>query len=194
MTMTQLESIMHHAESVSHELSNRSDIDVEIIAGIVKCRRGYEMEESWPAFKNNVEKNIERIVENWNSRWMLSIVDTYADYGTQLEQATSTLISAFFNNMRMMDSYLMLLDKKEFNDELWHNIKQEPLWDGFLTFNLRYGDTMINLYKRMQRTIDRTPLLKSIFEELLQRAVEHTNTFSFLVNKHERGLIYDIDN
>src|SRR6056300_468971 len=162
----------------------------DILRAIVSCRvHNHDEIEQFNILHKAVIENLDDIIEKWNSRWMLSIIDTYADMGKSIERSNATLISHVFNSVRMFDSYLELCHNPSMDEEYFQTIKQIPLWDGFLTFNLRYGNTMENCFARIDGCLNNTPHLKRMYEELLTRMMQADNIFATLCKNHQNDLI-----
>ena len=162
----------------------------DILRAIVSCRvNHHDKLEQFGILRNAVKNNIDDIVEKWNSRWILSIIDTYADLGTDIEKSNATLISHIFNSIRMMESYLELCHHPKMDEQYFQDIKQLPLWDGFLTFNLRYGNTMENCFSRVEQAVKATPILETLYTELLKRTLTNSNIFATLCDMHQNNLI-----
>lgn len=163
----------------------------KLIGLIVHCRVETDREQEFKDLKQLVEENFDQILKEVNSRWLLSIVDTYADCGTNQEISNATLISYIVGSTRVMQSYVQLCDEpEEFDPDYLKDLRQSPLWDGFLTFNFLYDDTMRNAFRRIHASLRSTPLLHAIFLELLQRMLDNDSILAKLCNIHGANYIH----
>ena len=62
---------------------------------IIRLRRGRG--EDWPFFRQAIEQHRDCILEHLNSRWLISIVDTWADYGNPIERRNAMCLSPICN-------------------------------------------------------------------------------------------------
>lgn len=102
-----------------------------------------------------------------NSRWLISIADTYIDHGNEIEKLTALLISGIMTWEKMAHS----------------NGKFEQLWDGLQTVHRRKGDAHINLAKRIKKTIGKK-FLYQLFLALIERG---TTDSRFTLSKMKNG-------
>ena len=80
---------------------------VNLLPMIKACRRNadrYKLLGSWLTLSEFVEENIDDICEQLDSRWLISICDTYADYGDAIHKCNATLISLLCNYERIVQT------------------------------------------------------------------------------------------
>jgi len=109
------------------------------------------------------------VINLCNTRWLLSICDTYADYGTDVEQSTACMIVGIYNMIRI--EYTIQLCR---NNGLQRPIallcKSHDCYDGMHCIqNVKWEDTLRNYSKRLRKVLERTPTLKYIFKKLDDR-------------------------
>jgi len=77
---------------------------------IKQLRNRRDVEVHWPAFQVLVAENTASVLA-LSSRWLISVCDTFADYGTPVERRNALLLSMFVNMIRVADTYRYLLDQ-----------------------------------------------------------------------------------
>jgi len=130
------------------------------------------------------------LLQHLDSRWLVSALDTFADYGAARERLAATAIVAFVNMVKLAETEHRLCGSPDYSpDCVRQNIEQYPeMWDGRRVFHLRDDDTFGNTVTRMRRVLEPEPLLRDIFEVLLQRMFDHDTPLSRLAREHDRGL------
>ncbi|AXK79673.1 hypothetical protein DW352_03550 [Pseudolabrys taiwanensis] len=141
---------------------------------IANLRNRREAEENWKSFEVIVQANLSWIVDDFSSRWLVSICDTYADYGSQTSRRNALLISLFINMMRLSDS---LYEDKDIRLERIQQIKTgwPPFYSEMHALHIDQQDTLLNLMKRLTRALQDDDVLHPIFLALLRRAKANDN-------------------
>ena len=122
-------------------------------------------------FKRYVEKNIDEICEQLNTRWLVSICDTYAGnclcLGKEGSEAMSIVV--FVNMIKLWDTDLKTRGEQQ--DDLVDKYcgHQEVLWDGIITYDLRDGDMIVNMVGRLRKSMEEGSVCSKIFETILGR-------------------------
>jgi hypothetical protein len=147
---------------------------------IVRLRRGIGVATSWATFSSLWEEEPKYLCETLNSRWLISALDTYADYGSSLQQAHALIQIAFFNVMRLAETERATSDEFLSFTELPELDRQKicELWDGVNRYNVRRGDMVWNMLARIRRALNSDPILLAIFETLLARALRDNTLIS----------------
>lgn len=157
---------------------------------IINLRRGINPEENWTSFKSLVEKNIKQICESVDTRWLISICDTYVDYGNDIECRNALSIVTIIN-MEKLAQTNSLLFKKEINTDNESVLKQGELidlWDGVTSFNIISGDLTNNMFLRFEKKLKPTPALHSIFVALMARLKKNKNSILVNLNKYHGNI------
>jgi hypothetical protein len=137
-------------------------IQEEVHRRVKHLRRNHDVD-AWEKFRTWIERDPELICKNINTRWMVSILDTYADYGTDIERACAMIAVSFTNSVKLSST-------------LWRHAKPkitkqpQDLWNGMRTFSSgENGDMVRNLFRRNAAIMDCAPTIKYIFGMILQR-------------------------
>jgi hypothetical protein len=162
---------------------------------IVQLRRGKNTQSNWNKFKNLVESNIDEICQTFSTRWLVSICDTYVDYGNEIERRNALFISLITNMEKLFLTRVMMYDLvlNPNKVEALKKKKTYPLWDGMTSFNIIRGDMTINLFRRIRSILKVTPTLGKIFEMTLNR-ITINDTFLSDLNKYHHRLLREPTN
>jgi hypothetical protein len=160
----------------------------EIKRLIILLRRKKEIAVNWSVFQKLINENLKEICSTTNTRWLVSIADTYADYGNSIEKRNAMFISILINMEKLFSTRLLIYDLS-LNMEKVEKIKKEkvfPLWDGVTSFNIVKGDMTNNLFLRLRSLMKPTPILARIFETVLQRMAENNSTLADINKFHHK--------
>jgi hypothetical protein len=138
---------------------------------IVRLRRGIDPSTNWERLQGIWETEPDFLCTNLNSRWLISALDTFADYGDPVMQARALIQVAFFNTLRIAQTERILLAEQPPSGNLPVQNEMHELWDGIETYNFRRGDVVWNMVARIRRALEPDPILSKIFETLLERAL-----------------------
>lgn len=157
----------------------------------VYLRRGIHTEPTFRCLRQLVEGNLDLVLTQLNSRWLISICDSYADFGDSVEARNALLISTFLNWERLAATYIHWSepDRTTLSVNRPVALVNEPLWDGLLTINLRCGDTTNNMLIRYAKLLESTPYLLRIWRTLLQRIRNNDSVMEALNIPH--GHLFD---
>jgi len=155
----------------------RSSLDSQALLAAIQIhikqlRNRRDVEVHWPAFQVLVAENTASVLA-LSSRWLISVCDTFADYGTPVERRNALLLSMFVNMIRVADTYRYLLDpavNRARQTEL--STGQVSLYDGLVTLHLDRQDTCLNLSKRLVRVLEETPFFLSAYHILVKRMMQ----------------------
>jgi len=159
----------------------------ELISLIKNLRQGRNTEKNRIEFKRIIQKNIKKICKNLNTRWLISICDTYVDYGNPIEARNALIITVFTNMEKLGQTYFHMFDLK-INNEKIKKLRDEPpfeLWDGMTSFHLKKGDLTSNMFRRIDWCLKETPELHLIFKTVLTR-IKKNDTILGNINKYHR--------
>lgn len=160
----------------------------EILTAIISLRRRKDIENQQKIFFNYLNNHNKALAKELNSRWIISIMDTVADYGNPTQRANACLISLFFNGIKVVDSYLYAVGDPIPDRSKVSQTSGRPLWDGVMMYQLHKGDMLTNLFSRIRESIKNTPELEVLFIELVRRSNQEQNFLSKLNNLHARSV------
>ena len=138
----------------------------------VKIRRGVEPAKSLETFFLLWRREARFLSRHLNSRWLISALDTFADYGDATQRPLALTQVAFFNVVKLAETEHLLLGSGPARDALKRVAHSDPmpLWDGMESYNVKKGDMLRNMLERMRREAASDPALAQILEALIERA------------------------
>ena len=169
------------------EFSGAPEVLKTVLECIVKSRRNIEPDATGKLFKETVENNLDTVL-TMNSRWLVSVCDTYADCGDELESSNATMVSLMFNQIKLCGTVLDLVMDSRINGNKLNNYNTKPLWDGMWGFNVLKGDMVENLIQRMDKNLSATPTIHKIWLRLMDNVADSNNIVAVLKKIHSRGL------
>ncbi len=145
----------------NHNINAEQDIFKKLKVCIIRLRRGVRVKETWPIFDKMVKDHLEFFIDQLNSRWLVSILDTYIDHGTPTEQRSAATIVAIMN----MERFSATSKPKHFG---------KNMWDGLETVSKRRdADGHINFMERLGRLLAQDEFLVPIMSYLLNTAASN---------------------
>lgn len=155
----------------------------ELKKQIQAARRGNS---SYREFDEFICKHFAEICECANTRWLVSICDTYTDLSLDKHEATSALIvSTWANAVKLWATMDSIKGGGEVNPKRLKKARgsRPPLWDGMTQFNPSNGGDMTwNLFRRIRKKIH--PKFLPILEQICARMVENKTVVSELNDLH----------
>jgi len=140
-------------------------------------RNSFNLDTTYPKFKNYIIDNIDEICEVLNTRWLVSICDTFVDHGDEMESQIAFNISFLVNYERLVQTNY---NKNDVRDML----PIRELWDGCNSYHPTKGDTLFNIIDRLGR-LNYNPKYKYLFKihkTILDRMMENDTTIGRFYN------------
>ena len=151
---------------------------------IIKLRNSNNVAANFNLFVNYVDEHIDLILK-YNSRWLTSVVDTYADHGDEIERRNALLISTHVGLFRFSETCIASLEEMAvgYTELVMLKNKQISLTESrFMSLNIDKQDTLLNLQKRTLRALEPTPVLLRIYLELMSRMLSEGSLFCIFRN------------
>ncbi|MEM9175674.1 MAG: hypothetical protein AAGC67_10600 [Myxococcota bacterium] len=144
------------------------------------------MEPTFRCLRGLVEGHLDLALDQLDSRWLVSICDSYADFGDPIESRNALLISTWLNWERLAATYARAATPERTAQALEARppAPVAPLWDGLFTVHLAHGDTSNHLLARLARSLEATPVLERIWRTLLERIRSHDSVGAALAALH----------
>lgn len=169
------------------EFSGAPEILKTVLECIIKSRRGIDTEATTKLFRDTVENNLDTVL-TMNTRWLISVCDTYADCGNETERSNATMVSLMFNQIKLFDTYLSLVNDHRIDSNKIPNYRTRPQWGGMWGFNINQGDMVENLMNRVNTNLSSTPVIHKIWLRIMDAVADSNNSFAVLKKIHSRGL------
>ncbi|PLX82831.1 MAG: hypothetical protein C0617_13245 [Desulfuromonas sp.] len=145
---------------------------------ISALRNSVAVDQNWPAFRKLIENNLEDIVSTFSIRWLVSVCDTYADYGSGEQKRNALLISMFVNMLRMADTAFFVSSGIDEENLEKTNDRLVMQYDGVATFAINRQDVFLNLSKRTMRATKNDPVFGKIWKEIISRIHNYDNAIT----------------
>lgn len=161
---------------------------------IVKLRRGVDTEAAWAQFRRCLHDNGEELLASLNTRELISVCDTFADFGDSVESRNAMLVSVMVTMEKVSQSYLLWrlgYSRRTFDICRCASPRRVPLWDGMDSFDLQIGDVTNNMFCRLEKLLTETPCIHRIFREVLARMRTHETVLGSLNRFH--GHVFETD-
>ncbi len=163
-----------------------NSIKRKVKALIIQLRQKKDTDSSWKELRSLIECNLDRICRDLNTRQLVSVCDTYADYGDSVESRNALLVSTLANMEKTAQSFLLwrLNYSDAFDVPATHQPRKVPLWDGMDSFHLEIGDVTNNLFARINRLMRATPVIEQIYRTVMGRMKENPTILGTLNERH----------
>ncbi len=165
--------------------------NIDLMPVIRVCRRSSRQEAlgAWLTLSEFVEENIDDVCAQLNSRWLVSICDTYADFGDIPHRNNALLISLLCNYERIVQTtkFASKPIRKKINDE------NNWLWDDNQLIAINGTvDVHINLFRRIRKNFENTPVLLKILRTIIKRMLKNKTTLKRFGRISGRNIYKDI--
>lgn len=139
---------------------------------IPALRRGIDTPTAWAAFRRCLADHQAEILPALNTRQLVSVCDTIADFGDPIERRNALLVSVLLTMEKVGQSLLLWrlgYDPAAFDTSACGPPRKVPLWDGMDSFHLEIGDVTNALFARIEAVMAETPTVAAILREVLGR-------------------------
>lgn len=145
---------------------------------IKTLRRRKDVDADWATFDRFVTSNIAEIVAAQNTRWLVSICDTYADHGPPAAARNAMIVSSFVNMVRFAETVKFVRPVVDPDRVLTARGRRVELYDGVSTFAIDEQDVFLNLTRRVNALLADDPVILPIWREVLTRLAQGDNVVS----------------
>lgn len=133
----------------------------------------YESKESdFSCFRTLTERYLSVWTSFLDSRYLWSVLDTFADYGAPIERLAALAASNYMYAERFYQTQHCLYNVVEKNNEGKVLSYQLQYWGGMKTNQLSRDDAMDVFLTRNLELLNEAPVIKKIFFELLDRSTK----------------------
>lgn len=141
---------------------------------IVFIRREYNVKDSFRRFQDLWDKEGDFLLENLNSRWLVSAADTFVDYSKdEVTRSLGLAVSLFVNTIKLYETERLLIDggSLTYAEEIILKLhdKKIILYDGLEGFEIGTEDTIRNMVWRLN-AVQGGSITGCILKELFIRA------------------------
>jgi hypothetical protein len=141
---------------------------------LIRLRRRSDVKD-WALFKFYFEQSWTEYINVMDSRWILSILETYADYADEPYRNNAMLATMPVTWERfaqtLVKSAWIVRDMPQ-----THSRGQTPIYDGLMTQQLQWADTPTNFFERTMKVLDSTPMIQTMYVELIKRMLDYNGS------------------
>jgi hypothetical protein len=135
---------------------------------IIKLRKHLGNDDDWINFKKDIENHLNYICHHLSIRWLVSIAETYIEYGTDLEKSNAMLLS-----------FLVNWEKIWHTINYHHNQSASPYIGMYMPVTANFGDkeftqtlnvicdTRNIFFNHLRQCFEKTPIIHSLFNKTL---------------------------
>ena len=185
--------LLSHLDNLKREFIGQSELCYRHAQVIVLIRREVDLDANLDHFFRLWLEEADYLVENLNTRWLVSAADTFADFSEDpVEQAYALAIAGLVNAVKLAETerWLRAIDEPlPSADDLDMGTQRVPLWDGTSAFAVGTDDTLRNFHWRIQRVCQKSspqPACLSIYHSVFKRLSEHDSVFKRFRDAHTR--------
>jgi hypothetical protein len=177
-------NLQSHLDALSREFSGAPQLCFELAALIVHVRRKIDFEQSLEKFFFLLDTELDFFCRELNSRWLVAVADTLADYGDESERIAAMIPVLLINMTKLAETErLFLADASpdaQKQTAVQGNRPPLPLWDGISSYWFDCGDMPRNLFRRCRLALGTAPITLKIFDTLIERLQNNPNLLSRL--------------
>ncbi len=176
--------LQSHLDALSREFSGAPRLCFELATLIVHIRRKIDLELSLVKFFFLLDTELDFFCCELDSRWLVAIADTLADYGNEFELTAAMIPVLLINLTKLAET------ERQFITDASPDLQKQraimgnqlplPLWDGISSYWLNCGDMPRNLFRRCRTALSAAPISLKIFNTLLERLQSNPNLLSRL--------------
>lgn len=163
-----------HFEMLAREFSGLSSLLLQHAVLVLLIRRLVEPQVNFSRFLKLWETDRDFLLNNLDSRWLVSACDTIADHHYDAHQrALAGAATLFINTIRFYESERLLTNVENVGPDMSKaaDLKNRVgLYDGLTMFAIGQGDAVQNMCCRMERLYDDDTLASALLRELLARS------------------------
>jgi hypothetical protein len=185
------DDLEEHFKELKSEFHGQSELCFTHAKIIVLIRREYKTSKYFKIFVSLWNEHYKFLLENLNSRWLISAADTYSDHSSnESEKEIALIANIFTNTIKLYESERFLLNLSECRDDQQKQKQLDdgirfPLHDGLSVFKFGTDDTLRNMKWRIDK-IKKKNIPAKIFYELFNRAQNFDTVFLRAKKRHNR--------
>lgn len=184
-------NLAEHSQQLRAEFAGQSELLYYHAQLIVLIRREFEVAANYARFEALWQHEGAYLLNELNTRWLVSAADTFADYASD-PTARSLALSAslLINTIKIQETerYLHATEQTPINAQRLQTLQQGrvALFDGTSAFAVGTDDTLRNLRWRIDAISQLHPV-GALVAELFQRLQQHDSVYQRLRLQHSRA-------
>ena len=186
--------LVTHLKNLKKEFIGQSELCYHHAQLAVLIRREIELSVNLTHFFRLWSEEAEYLIENLNTRWLVSAADTFADFSDDpLEQSYALATAGMVNAVKLTETERWLRGIDEplpIADDLDMDKQRVDLWDGNPAFAVGTDDSLRNFHWRLLRVSEKLakkPICLDIYHCVFKRLSEHDSVFKRFRDVHTRA-------
>ena len=169
-------------EYTIEELKEKIKCDFILLKILMVRLRRYSNEQDFNLFKELINKNLSTILESdekfLNIRWIISILETFVDFGDDIESRNALIAITFHRNEKFFSTFLDFF-------QIFPKTVHEPNFDRYIIGMKMesFSDTAINYFKRIQDKITKTPIIFALFQKMMKYLLRNEETLLHILSE-----------
>tara|TARA_B110000879_G_C11104573_1_gene484680 strand:+ start:301 stop:1050 length:750 start_codon:yes stop_codon:yes gene_type:complete len=188
-------SIEAHIDNLKKEFVGQSQLCHYLASLLVLIRREVDVEKNFSNLEALWEMSGDFLLTSLNTRWLIAVADTYADYSKNpTERACALAVTSLVNTIKLCETEKLITDNEGVDPE---NMKKYdlqnnryPLWDGTSAFAVGTDDTLRNFRWRLDDFVSKegaSIVTAKIFETVFSRLQDNNNIYKRFRDCHHRN-------
>lgn len=158
-----------HLPSLKREFVGLPELCFAHARLIVLIRRKIDLDSNLSKFFGLWQREASFLGEHLSSRRLILACDTFADYGTERQQAAAVLLVVLINTLKLAETERLAIvnnvpDRLVFETIASNYERGEPweLWDGMPAYSPFIGGMPRNMFGRLSKITDKDPAFRQI--------------------------------
>ncbi|MEO0423163.1 MAG: hypothetical protein AAF184_12550 [Pseudomonadota bacterium] len=156
---------------------------------VVHLRRGVDLEGSRGALfaLTHHPETADFLARELSLRWLVSVLDSYADHAPGTEAAGAMALSVLVNTIKLAETERLIVSDPAHDDTRRAQLAARfptPLFGGVNAFRLESGDMVRNLFARLETVLQDEPFLIAAFARVRRELRTQPNLLSRLATYH----------
>lgn len=133
------------------------------------------IQEDWLFFKSFYTRHFDTLSKILSVRSLWSVIDTFADFGTAIEQACALAVSNYLYQERFAQTYSRVFELVPLNKI---KLGQSLYWGGMLTNRLHKDDSYDVFFTRNILILEHAPIIKKTFGIIFLQSILAENSIN----------------
>jgi len=181
-----------HFRALREEFVGQTELCYTHAKIIVMIRRDFEVQKHFAIFEKLWQQEKDFLLNNLNTRWLISATDTFADYSNDnVIQALSLACSCLLNTVKMQESERFITNAQDCADDQekmtkLDNEERFALFDGASVFKFGTDDTLRNMRWRIDK-MAKINIAGEILLEIFKRLQQFDTVYKRSKQRHTRS-------
>lgn len=171
-------SIIEEMYNWRRQFVGKSALEFKHCVLIINIRRNEDLPGHLDSFFSLWEQEASFLAKALSIKWLVSACDTFADHcQDDAERATALAAATMIKTIKIYETEMRFRYKRLEPSE-WPDYKPTHFFDGLISFNIGYGDVVVNLKNRIKNFVRRGTPTALILDEVFERVCTFDTAFS----------------